>query len=283
VRQRRRESENPQPNQTAPLRVVAFLQLCNELASGNLIRCLEGCKKWAEDIYIYDDCSEDGSQEIYPLYTNMSNVILGTVREFDKELYHKEQLLSLALASRPDWIGWIDGDVILSNALSTQCQQILGQAGNAGYDSIAVHNLNLWRHPCFFRTDNMFNDLWHIVFWKNNGNLRYEAVPGLHQLQYPSGMTHTLNLPLDQCLLHYGFASERQIARKYLTYKSYGQSGWSLERLIDEQTSFEVSRTPLNWFPDENRPHDFAGELQPISYDKYRPFCSWDEYERSSQ
>ena len=51
------------------MRLVAFLQLRNELENGNLIRCLENCKKWADDIYIYDDCSDDGSQEIYQKYT----------------------------------------------------------------------------------------------------------------------------------------------------------------------------------------------------------------------
>ena len=95
------------------MRIVAFLQLYNELENGNLVRCLENCTKWADDIYIYDDCSDDGSQDVYLKYTERGNIIFGSERNFKKELFHKQSLLEMALKSRPDWIGWIDGDTTL--------------------------------------------------------------------------------------------------------------------------------------------------------------------------
>ena len=107
------------------MKLVAFLQLYNENETGNLRRCLDNCKKWADEIFIYDDCSIDGSQEVYLEYTDKDHIIFGTTRNFTEELFHKQQLLELTLKSNPDWIGWIDGDTTLSRTLTENCKQIL--------------------------------------------------------------------------------------------------------------------------------------------------------------
>jgi len=111
------------------MRLVAFLQLYNELENGNLIRCLENCKRWADDIYIYDDCSTDGSQEVYTQYTEKKNIILGSTHDFSMELFHKQQLLDLVLGSNPQWIGWIDGDCVLCKELTERCKTLGKDSG----------------------------------------------------------------------------------------------------------------------------------------------------------
>lgn len=262
------------------MRLIAFLQLRNEFENGNLIRCLENCKKWADDIYIYDDCSDDGSQDIYLKYTDASKIIMGEKRQFDRELFNKQKLLNLALKSNPQWIGWIDGDTILDRRLTNSCKEILDGVGRKGYGAVKLHNLNLWRHPAFYRLDNRFNDLWHVVFWKNNGNLHYTPTASLHQRQYPKGIGKIYALEYGYHLLHYGFSTKKQIVKKYLTYKSYGQSGWDLDRLIDEITSWEVLKVEKECFPLENVPQDYDCIKMPsqLTYNEYRAFNSWEEF-----
>lgn len=264
------------------MKLVAFLQLYNELSNGNLIRCLENCKKWAQEIFIYDDCSTDGSYDVYMQYTDASHVIVGNSRNFAHELYHKQRLLQLTLASSPDWIGWIDGDTVLCKWILDNYHQFLSQFAAEGYDAIKVHNMNLWRHPAFYRLDNSFNDLWHVVFWRNNGKLNYQPSEGLHQQQFPKGLGKIGKLADDQVLIHYGFASELGIARKYLTYKSYGQRGWDLDRLVDEQTSFSLVKVPRHIYPEENLPPDYdtVHELSPITFNEYRQFDNWEDFQK---
>lgn len=267
------------------MRVVAFLQLHNELENGNLIRCLENCKRWADDIFIYDDCSTDGSQSIYTKYTDPKNIILGRTRDFTDELFHKQQLLDLTIGSKPDWIGWIDGDTILCKQITEDCKGYLRTLDQMGKDGSYLHNLNLWRHPAFYRTDNAFNGLWHVVFWKNTGRLFYNPIKKLHQQQYPNGLQSVYRPSDDIPLVHFGFSSYRLIIKKYLTYKSYGQCGWALDRLIDEQTSFALEKSKKHWYPTENLPPDFDTALvpTPMTYNEVRNLQRWEEYKNAEQ
>lgn len=264
------------------MRIAAFLQLYNENENGNLIRCLNNCKQWADDIYIYDDASTDGSCEIYTQYTHKNKIIFSKSREFKKELFNKQELLHLVINDKhpPDWIGWIDGDTILSQFFLCDLKSKLSVAENEGHEGMKVHNINLWRHPAFYRKDNLFDQLWHVVFWKNNGNLHYNPKNGLHQFQFPLGIKNIGRFHYTQPLIHYGFASENAIVKKYLMYKSFGQSGWELERLIDETSSFKLKKVPPDWYPKENYPIDYDTVVKPnaINYDQYRLFNSWEEY-----
>lgn len=262
------------------MRLMAFLQLFNELENGNLIRCLSNCRKWADEIFIYDDCSSDGSQEVYKQYTSEKNIIYGVKREFKAELFHKQQLLALVLKSNPDWIGWIDGDAILCKHLTENAKDFLAGIESCGHDGCFLHNINLWRHPAYYRVDNKYDSLGHLVFWKNNGHLYYQPVKKLHRKQYPIGMENVSGTPGGLPLLHFGFSSKRLIIKKYLTYKECGQTGWHLDRIIDELTTFGLRKTPKEWFPIGTLPDDFdiAPRPQPLSYDEIRSLSSWQEY-----
>lgn len=261
------------------MKLVAMLQLYNEFENCHLIRCLENCAIWADEIFIYDDCSTDGSEHVYSKYTARENIIFGEQRNFTDELFHKKELLDLVLKCNPDWIGWIDGDAIFDKAITNSAKDMLKTMDDDGFDGVNLHNLNLWRHPAFYRTDNLFNNLYHRVFWKNNGNLHYYPSQGLHKDQFPCGMMNVFQLSQQFHLLHYGFASEEWIIRKYLTYKSYGQNGWALDRLVDED-NFVLCKVPSNLYPENNVPYDYknAKEPTPLTYNKYRKFNSWEAY-----
>lgn len=259
------------------MKIAAFLQLYNEFENGHLIRCLENCQKWATDIFIYDDCSTDSSRDAYLKYTSSSNIIFGKHRSFDTEIFHKKQLLELCLRSNPNWIAWIDGDAVFSREITNNCVTILRE--HNAYDGLRIPYLNLWRHPAFYRTDNLFYGLQPLAFWKNNGRLHYNPKKGLHGQQFPDGMDKIVTLGGDKFFLHYGFASENWIVRKYLTYKSYGQNGWSLDRLIDEN-GLTLVKVAKDLYPEELVPSDYDRVVppEPISYDKYRLYESWEQY-----
>ena len=57
------------------------------------------------------------------------------------------------------------------------------------------------------------------------------------------------------CTLIWRFSKDRYIVDKYLNYRSLGQKGWDLDRLIDEET-LTVEKLPEkiipNWFKINN-------------------------------
>lgn len=261
-------------------KIIAFLQLYNESEKGNLVRCLENCKQWSDEIVIYDDASTDDSLNIYLNYTDRNNIIIGTENEFNKELYHKQKLLELALSKDPDYIGWIDGDDIFDKALTEDMQGFLNYLPS-NIDAVWLHNVNLWRDECFYRVDSEFNSNEKANIWRNNGNLKYEPSIGLHKPQTPIGLENYIKYGHN--LIHYGFSSERSIVRKYLDYKKQGQNGWMLDRLIDE-SSMRLFKLPKEVYPTKNIPLHYDTVEEPIrlTYDQYRVYNSWEEYVNSS-
>lgn len=264
------------------MKIAVYLQLQDELEKGNLRRCLHNVRQWADEIFIYDDCSTDGSQDVYPEYTDKKNIIQGTTPSFHREMFIKQQLLALALKCNPDWLGWMDGDAILERNFMIKIKSLLEDVSKRGIETIQTHYINLWRSPSFCRMDNQFNDLYIYPFWKNNGRLHYKPYEGLHQPQYPLGTGPATVVPYK--FIHYGFSTKYQIVRKYLMYKGLGQSGYYLDRLIDEMHGFELKKLDKSTYPPENVPagHDEAQPMNPLTYNEYRNFPNWEEFKKSS-
>jgi len=262
------------------LKICSILQLKNEHRNGNLIRCLENCKRWSDEICILDDASTDGSQEIYLNYTDKDHIILKKQSNFGMEMFYKKELLDLARKFNPTFIGWIDGDTILSRQWTNSCKDMLEPLMSTLVDGVYLHNLNLWRSPCYYRTDLSYDGLWHMVFWRVSNNLRYAPRPGLHQQPFPLGIYAPIKASYEDCLIHYGFANKEAIIEKYLRYKGHGQKGWGLDRLIDEQTSFVLQKVPKDWYPEENIPEDYdtCDMPQPIDYGQYRKYNNYEEF-----
>lgn len=235
------------------MKIAAFLQLRNELSNGHLMRCLNNVQQWADSIFIYDDNSTDDSYTEYLKYTSPSRIIRATERKFKRELFNKKELLELTLKSNPDWILWLDGDSILDANLTKNLRGIAGALDSAGIEGGRAHNINLWRHEAFFRLDNQYNSCNPLMLWRNTGKLRYNPVEGLHGQQFPDGIGTVASIGN---ILHYGFASEEWIVRKYKLYKSMGQTGWALDRLIDEK-GLQLAKVAKELYPKENLPVDY--------------------------
>lgn len=252
------------------MRLIGFVQSRNCVENGLLRWCLESLSKTTDFIVVYDDASTEAVRPIYEEFGCL--VLYGERNEFHKELYHKAQLLAVALRYQPDWIVWIDSDAILGPYWEdrSQVERALSQAGDQGLVRLHLHNLNLWRSYGWYRTDQAYNDLWHGVCWRNTNELHYEPVGRLHLKQFPHAFhdpekdAHAMRLePRFQDprakLLHCGFVRDEEIARKFFTYRAHGQSGWALERLVSEsprlnpQTGQVEERTlepvPAEWYP----------------------------------
>ena len=230
-------------------KIVGFSQLHNEHEKGNLenwFRCMNAvCDK----IYILDQASTDNSQEIYE-NEEKAVVVYGEINNFENEISCKKLLLERLLKNEPDadWIFWMDGDTLLERRLldRTQLESLL----DTDADSISLGHLNMWRSKTHFRTDNKYDWLHQhgvICFWKNKPGLHFKDQKGLHNEQFPKGITTCARVPY--VLIHMGFSTDKQILSRYDMYKSYGQEGWALDRLIEEET-LTLQKIDLDLLPE---------------------------------
>lgn len=212
---------------------------------------------WSDNIVIYDDGSTDGTYEV--LLNAQENappgrevfIIRSDENDFKNEIVHKQILLDRALEIGSDWIMWLDADELIEAGGHKMCpdgrKKIRTLMDDVSIDGWSFHEINLWRSDRFYRMDSQFNDGMFVRMWRNNGRLKYDSRPGLHQRQYPLGVDKVRDSDIQ--ILHYGFASDEAILRKYHTYKAHGQTGWALDRIINEDT-LRVRRVNPEWFRD---------------------------------
>lgn len=236
------------------MKIIGFSQLRNELSNGNLenwFRCMSFC----DYIYIYDQSSDDGSKEYYKKFNN-TVVIESSFNDFQREITCKDILLTKLLKEHPDvdWIFWMDGDTIIDGRMlreeGREIYRLLEEASHQKVDGIVLGHYNLWRSDVYHRLDNEYDWLHKngvCAFWRNNGLLKFVDNGGLHQNQYPRGVIKQVRIERE--LIHRGFATDTQIINRFNLYKSKGQKGWSLDRLIDEKT-LRVGRISQEKLPD---------------------------------
>lgn len=258
--------------ESKPIKIIGFTQLRNELSKGNLVNWLRQMFEICQYVYIYDQDSDDGSKEVYKNHPNLV-VIESINNDFKQEIKCKKILLERLLNDHPDteFILWLDGDSLLESAFTENNNELLyslcQKAKNENIDAFILKHYNLWRSDIHYRLDNQYNSLNDsgvVSIWRNNGMLKFENTNGLHQRQYPNGISKTLKLPFG--IIHRGFATDYQIITKYNVYKENGQNGWALDRLLDESTlqvtTIDKSMLPT-WFT-------ITDEVNPINKVKIR-------------
>jgi hypothetical protein len=251
------------------MRVVGYLQLRNELKNGNLYNVLENMSLILGDdnFVIFDDGSDDGSQEVYSHFTD--HVIHGKGGEFTFELSIKQRLLDYCRdVLKGDWIVWQDGDTIFDRAGTDEgkIMELIKRGEAEGVTGWGTHWLNCYLHPRWYRTDQQFNDFGQMCLYKIEPGLKFDLRPGLHQKQTPN-----VSNMIDQSdveIIHLGFASPKAIEQKYVQYWNCGQRGWALERLI---STFELQLQPI---PDDRMPSHYCPDLgeqpAPMNFDYLR-------------
>lgn len=225
------------------MKLIAMVQVYNEVENGNLERCLNSLSAYCDAIQVYDDGSTDEPQDLYTEYG--CDVIYAERNDFKNELAHKQMQLDRCKELGADWIWRIDADEVIEQVGEQGGIRALCEYGE--HDSWAFHMVNLWRDPAFYRVDSSYNDVVFNRLWKvPPGGLKFKVAEGLHLTNYPIGATDNEGFS-DLEVLHYGFASDQAIIDKYNMYKKHGQTGWALSRLIDE-TSIQVKPSRVSWF-----------------------------------
>lgn len=232
-------------------KIIGFAQLHNEESRGNLdnwFRCMEPC----DHIYIWDQYSTDNSREIYNKHKDKTTVIYSPTNRFDEELICKDILYKKMLQEQPDvdWVLWLDGDLLLDGRLleNDNLNRLCNMLDERDVDLPCFGHYNLWRSDIYYRTDQGYHNLHGHWFplWGKPKNKWFETIKGLHHGQVPQGTTKAAKV--DCSVIHRGFAKDELIANKYKMYKALGQTGWDLDRLIDEST-LTVERLPESILP----------------------------------
>jgi len=238
-------------------KIVCIVQIYNEIEKGNLIRFFKYIKPLVSNIVVYDDCSTDGSYEYSLKHTPY--VIRGSKNNFSNEAFNRQDILNLALTLSPEYILWLDADEVLSVDNAKKLQNLCHKMACSGIDGYDFHEINLWRSHSWSRVDSLFDDGWFTRLWKVNKDMRFNLKPGLHQKVIPLTIKN-IEKTKDIAVLHYGFANDKSIANKYITYKKHGQRGYiMLDRLINED-NLKLKKVSNSLFPrglyklDEKKP-----------------------------
>ena len=252
------------------MKIIGFTQLRNELSKGNLENWFKQMSV-CDYIYIFDQNSDDGSLEYYKKFDNCV-VIESPVNRFKEELICKQELLNKLLSDHPDvdWILWMDGDLLLDGRLlaneGKELKELCRLGGIHKIDGYYFQHYNLWRSDIHYRVDDMYHSLnggW-CPLWRNTGKLYFNTISGLHQRQFPNGLDRIVPTPYS--VVHRGFATDYQIMTKYDVYKANGQTGWELERLLNEH-SLEVNELERELLPDW---FVITDDVNPINKQKIR-------------
>lgn len=213
-------------------KIVAITQIHNEIRKGHLERFFEYLPKVVDEIVIYDDASSDGSWQYAKKFTK--HVLRGFKNDFKNELFHKKILLEKALSLNADFILSIDADEVVTDSDGSKLQELAEWVNKNNLDGAVLRDINLWRSVNWARTDSDFDSARFLRFWKVIPGLAYENInTGLHQSPAPTTVKKIKQTDIVS-LLHFGFATDRSILAKYLTYAKHGQNGQNLARLIDE-------------------------------------------------
>lgn len=253
------------------MKLIAFIQMFNESTKGNLVRCLENCKLWADDIVIYDDASTDDSVEIASRYT--SHIIRGTENSISKELSHKQELLEYAKTLNPDWIFWIDCDEILdANACNGGLRALCEKNMETKVDAFSFHELNLWRGETYYRKDSLFHSGWFVRLWRVTPNIHFAVKDGVHLRIYPITIETVEQAPFE--VIHYGFCHYKQMLKKigadHWTEKEFQTLG--VDNWILNETQCNTRKVDPALFPDHAKPKDYWPRSFPRKMNQLIPY-----------
>ena len=149
---------------------------------------MERFTKWNLSLFdslaTFDDNSNDGTSQIIEPLSNV--YIKSRFTRFKNEQFMRHELLNEAKKQIPstDWFLWLDSDeVLLMDRL--EIENLIKEAELNNCDSISFPLVNLWKSENYQRVDSGFSDLQKIHIWKNNPDLQFKNVAGLHQKMHP--------------------------------------------------------------------------------------------------
>lgn len=244
-------------------RIVSITQVYNELHRGNLIRFVEHLRPLVDRMVFFDDGSTDGTAEY--LLKQGIEVLRSPTNDFKNELTHRQAMLERALQHQPDFVLRVDADEVFSASAAKRLPELCDKCVREQIDGLSFRGLNLWRSGCWERLDDYYGQFWVPRLWRVVPGMRIDIKPGLHQAGLPTTLKKVEKVDdQDVSIIHYGFADDRQLAFKFLTYRGHGQSGWGLSRLLDEKT-LKTRRVPADVFPPSLRVDEPAPQQRSLT------------------
>lgn len=231
------------------MKVCAFMQVYNELLTGNLKRCITNLKKYCDIIAVYNDGSTDGSAEYLEKKENCC-VLRGGKNDFKNETNHYQQLLDFILEKHKDidWFFFICADEILSKVGIEKIRGIC-EATDKSIDGFHIDQVNLWRSYGWYRTD--FYAPYFMRLWRNKAGMKYDVKYGLHHQQYPKEINSIQRIVVpDIKIIHYAFLTNELLISTYKKRVGLGVPVNIAKMRIDE-TNLHLQKVDLNWFPND--------------------------------
>jgi len=254
------------------MKVIGFAQLRDELYKGNLENWFKCMTAICDYIYIYDQNSTDGSLEYYSRFDN-TTVIKSPTNRFKEEMVCKNELLDLIKKDHPDsdWIFALDGDTLIDGRLLRNnggvFKKLCASLLNENYDAYLFGHKNLWRSDTYWRYDNSYDAVdadGVIPLWRFRSDIHFQSKAGLHISASPISIKTSRRL--DYTLVHRGFSTDQQVMDRYELYRSFGQSGYWLERFFIEDDML-VTRIDLELLPDW---FEITDDVNPITKRKLK-------------
>lgn len=254
------------------MKLIAIAQFYNELEGGYLEQFVAHHDGLFDKVIVYDDGSTDGTAEF--CRSHGYQVISSRQNDFLRERYHKSKLIEEANKFLPDYIISLDADEICTNSRS-ELEAFCAKCSSTGADGVACNFVNLWRSKRHKRIDSLFDESKPVKIWRHEPNLdAFENLKqGLHQKLYPDYVKSVIYED-DLVILHTGFSTSERIMEKFLRYRSLGQEGFNLLRLIDE-SHFETAKVedkcfPVGWPDDTAAPAAITVEDYFVGIEKLR-------------
>lgn len=215
------------------MKIIGFLQVRNELSSGHLQRFIERNLELFDKLYVYDDASTDGTDQVIAKYATV--LIRAKDSKFSSELEIKAQLLQRVQdeCDEGDAILRLDADEILY-ASKNELLGLINESFSMGFDSISLPHRNLWRSSAWFRVDDSYNSFRPSRVWRVSKSLSFPHSFGLHVTSDPQGLKATRHVDKFP-VVHFGFASTDMILQKYESYRQHWLTGYALNRMINER------------------------------------------------
>ena len=234
------------------MKLTCILQMYNENThkgvdgNTNLKRFMDSVSKYCDSIVIYDDNSIDNSRDLACSYSDKFEdlvVLRGKENTFKDEIAHKQLSLDVCRDIDSTHILWLDCDEVIE--AKGERGGIRAMCENMEKGGVNFFQRNLWRTDRYYRTDELWAQGLFCRLWRVTDLLHYDVKMGLHQDLAPKGIVGRSTTPLK--VIHYGFATSDDILRKYYLYKSHGQSGHELNRMIDE-SALRLAKSKPEWF-----------------------------------
>lgn len=253
------------------MKLTAIILAYNEASKGNLERCLQNCKQWADEIVVYDDGSFDNSVDVARRYT--THVIVGDKNEHHRESFQRQILFYYAKDTlKSDWIMWLDADEILDRKGAEGEIRKLIDSDVAAY---SFEEVNLWRSQTYRRTDSHFTKRF-CRLWKMAEDVEFELEPSCTNIVVtPTSLKMKDVVESDIKVIHYGFSSYKHVLLKIGMARVKSRKQFiniARENWILNESQCVCERFPNKEFPRENVPANSWPKPMPIAIEKLQTF-----------